>query len=469
VKEVAAANLQCHSLGHELPPMKTRDRLLSEHHSCGLVLPSSRPQTPNGSQKEMQRLLWSGSRPQTPTASQQEIGQRTLRALLMSTTSLRSGGIVGSTPPSPSMLAVLSASTCHGHDTAVDFSGELPQTLAGESPVRPRLEPYIADSLGEGLEDECEDENIATIQHHLEEMNVAAIELNSAQEAVSSQSEERQRLVQLWAVGSARLVRAIGAHRLAKATPYHECARRCEAAQRAVQEASAQYMAAFSADLTASEMDAITRVHASKLEEFQAVQRELHRLRAGRSYSKSSVAAAAPFFEAEEEHRAQLSHVDTEISLLKSEVDTAKTRYHAALRGLEALSEQAHRHRGAVMLEDSSLGGGGGPAERSCNGASSAALAKDCAADADGGSTMILTHASLPLLSPDITPGRTMRRKSADERGVLSSPIAPRRRGRAATMGARASSGRRRRKQTLVTTISDGSGSVFDERPRAAS
>jgi len=435
VKEVAATNLQCQSFSEELSPMM-HEPTLGDRFCDHLTLPSSRAQTPK--------------------ASGQEIGHRTFKSLQMPTSSLKSRGIVGSTPPSPSMIAMLSGTTCHRLDTVSDFCGDLPQPLAGESPVRPRrsaAEPIKSDSRGESSE-ECEEENIAMIQNLLEEMNVAAIELNAAQEAVSWQIEEQQRLVQLWAVGSTRLVRAIGAHRLAKAAPHHECIKRCEAAQKAVQEASAQFMAAVGVDLSASDMDAITRVHAAKLDEFQAVQRELHRMRAARDYSQSSVAAAAPFFEAEEEHRTQLARVEAEISLLTHDVDSAKARYHAALRGLEALSEQAHRRK-AVTLDESL-----GP-EQSCT----SSLAKD-AMVSEG--SMILSHASLPLLSPDITPGRTMRRKSADDRGLMASPSVSRRRGRASTMGAMFSSGRRRRKQALVAKISDGGCAVPDDRPQAS-
>ncbi|CAJ1334705.1 unnamed protein product [Effrenium voratum] len=62
-----------------------------------------------------------------------------------------------------------------------------------------------------------EEEEIASIQRHLEAMNAAAADLNAAQESLNACLKRQRSLVQLWAVVSARLARAVGSHHIAKA------------------------------------------------------------------------------------------------------------------------------------------------------------------------------------------------------------------------------------------------------------
>ncbi|CAE7320018.1 CBS [Symbiodinium microadriaticum] len=62
----------------------------------------------------------------------------------------------------------------------------------------------------------AEEEEIASIQRHLEAMNAAAADLNAAQESLAACMRRQRTMVQLWAVVSARLARAVGSKQLAK-------------------------------------------------------------------------------------------------------------------------------------------------------------------------------------------------------------------------------------------------------------
>eukprot|EP00434_Breviolum_minutum_P005493 symbB.v1.2.004842.t1/scaffold279.1/size242841/27 len=63
-----------------------------------------------------------------------------------------------------------------------------------------------------------EEEEIASIQRHLEAMNAAAADLNAAQESLNACLKRQRSLIQLWAVVNARLARAVGSNHIAKAT-----------------------------------------------------------------------------------------------------------------------------------------------------------------------------------------------------------------------------------------------------------
>lgn len=61
-----------------------------------------------------------------------------------------------------------------------------------------------------------EEEEIASIQRHLETMNAAAADLNAAQESLNACLKRQRSLIQLWAVVNARLARAVGSNHIAK-------------------------------------------------------------------------------------------------------------------------------------------------------------------------------------------------------------------------------------------------------------
>eukprot|EP00929_Paragymnodinium_shiwhaense_P112031 TRINITY_DN80282_c0_g1_i1.p1 TRINITY_DN80282_c0_g1~~TRINITY_DN80282_c0_g1_i1.p1 ORF type:complete len:735 (+),score=173.09 TRINITY_DN80282_c0_g1_i1:72-2276(+) len=193
-------------------------------------------------------------------------------------------------------------------------------------------------------EEEEEFQRIELIQRHLEEMNSAAADLNAAQEALAACNKDRLSRVQLWAVLSARLARAVGAQRLAKATPFFDRRRRLEAAKQGVDVAGKRFAAAAEAKpADAAELAHHAAEHARCLREFQAAQQDV--AKHGDNLQASTMEAVQPYFEAEDEHRERLLEADELRSRLGSHVEAAKARYHAALRGLETLSEQAHRHR----------------------------------------------------------------------------------------------------------------------------
>jgi len=193
-----------------------------------------------------------------------------------------------------------------------------------------------------------EEEEIASIQRHLEAMNAAAADLNAAQESLNACLKRQRSLIQLWAVVNARLARAVGSNHIAKAAPLHICQKRCKAAQAAVEEAGCTMMTASKED-----MDELNEQYATRLQEFQDARKELAKLSAkNNAPSEATMAAVAPYFEAEEEHRGQLSEEESQEQVLRQVVVQAKARYHAALRSLESLSNQAHlRRAGSGVLD----------------------------------------------------------------------------------------------------------------------
>jgi len=188
---------------------------------------------------------------------------------------------------------------------------------------------------------------IACIQRHLEEMNMAALELNAAQQDLVECTKQRHSLTQLWAVGSARLARAVGAHRLARATAFYECQRRCKATRLRVESLSQQFVSAMNAATHSDELQRLSREHASCVSVFERAQCELRRACSSQKAKPSMLAAVAPYFEAEDEHYEQLREADAAVALLALKAKEAKARYHAALRSLESLSERAHQKRRA--------------------------------------------------------------------------------------------------------------------------
>ncbi|CAK9046936.1 SH3 domain-binding protein 5-like (SH3BP-5-like) [Durusdinium trenchii] len=186
-----------------------------------------------------------------------------------------------------------------------------------------------------------EEEEIASIQRHLEAMNAAAADLNAAQESLNACLKRQRSMIHLWAVVNARLARAVGANHIAKAAPLYLCQRRCKAAQTAVQEAGCSMLTASEGD-----MDDVNKQYAARLQEFQDARKEFAKLSAKNDApSEAALAAVAPYFEAEEEHRGQLAEEQSQEELLRQTVTQAKTRYHGALRSLETLSNQAHLRR----------------------------------------------------------------------------------------------------------------------------
>lgn len=186
-----------------------------------------------------------------------------------------------------------------------------------------------------------EEEEIASIQRHLETMNAAAADLNAAQESLNACLKRQRSLIQLWAVVNARLARAVGSNHIAKAAPLYICQKRCKVAQAAVEEAGYSMMTGSKEDT-----EELNKQYALRLQEFQDARKEMAKIAAKKNApSEDMMAAVAPYFEAEEEHRGQVSEEDAQEQLLRQVLVQAKARYHGALRSLENLSNQAHLRR----------------------------------------------------------------------------------------------------------------------------
>eukprot|EP00435_Cladocopium_sp_Y103_P055199 s1455_g18.t1 len=125
------------------------------------------------------------------------------------------------------------------------------------------------------------------------------------------------------------------------AAPLYICQKRCKVAQAAVEEAGYSMMTGSKEDT-----EELNKQYALRLQEFQDARKEMAKIAAKKNApSEEMMAAVAPYFEAEEEHRGQVSEEEAQEQLLRQVVVQAKARYHGALRSLENLSNQAHLRR----------------------------------------------------------------------------------------------------------------------------
>merc|ERR1719277_1645902 len=173
-------------------------------------------------------------------------------------------------------------------------------------------------------------------------MNGAADRVNHLQEELGSQKQERAAFERLWPVSRARVVGTIGEQRLARARPRYEQHRFCQLAKEAAQLAGTRYACAQQADINAVELEQLSQQHAKCIARCCEAQSRLAQMQKSGS---QSWAATLPFFEAEEEHLSYLSELDGTIEGCSEELAVAKTKYQAAMRGLEALSDSIHRRR----------------------------------------------------------------------------------------------------------------------------
>lgn len=254
-------------------------------------------------------------------------------------------GVAGSRPGSPRTTASSRAARSAAPSLPLTPLSARSTTAAAE-PAAAVVQPPLAASegavCGSDFAPDPVDE-IELIQNHLEEMNIAAGRLNSCQAALNASAKERLWLIQLWAVGSARLARAVGAHNLAKAAPHHACKRRFEEARLAVEAASRDFAAVAETKGPPEHLDQLAARHVACLEAFLVVKRKLQKSEL--NLGESLLGSAAAYFEAEAEHHEQLAQTDADLSTLQRAAAVAKARYHSALRSLEELSERAHRRR----------------------------------------------------------------------------------------------------------------------------
>lgn len=181
-------------------------------------------------------------------------------------------------------------------------------------------------------------EELEEIERLLEEMNSAAEVLNIVQESRKQIEGDLRQLAQLWAVGSARLCRAVGAELLAKASPYFVCKRRCKELQTAVEAASNAFMTIVGDPLSQNIISDLMSEHADCIKQYESGQRTLEKLR--KKVAPSLLEAVAPYFDAEDDHLTHVSDLHMELRQLAEESTEMKIQYKNALVGLEVLSER---------------------------------------------------------------------------------------------------------------------------------
>jgi peptide methionine sulfoxide reductase MsrA len=218
------------------------------------------------------------------------------------------------------------------------------------SPREKEIEVFDSPSDDEPL---AGPEDVAAIEEHLSSMNAASEELNRLQRERHDILERRRDLCQMWAVGSARLVKTIGTERLARAAPIVELQRACKASREAVEKASNAYARGAESGAPAERLAELASGHVEVVVAYQAAQRRLDKVSKASCLSTSSLKSMQPYFEAEEQHKERLDEVEQDILTLERQLDEAKRRYQGAMQDLEALSESIRMQRIAGMKESS--------------------------------------------------------------------------------------------------------------------
>lgn len=199
---------------------------------------------------------------------------------------------------------------------------------------------------------EAEPNILVSVEHHLEQMNAAADEVNEVQEALKARKRHRESLERDWAAGSVHLAKAVGMDHVAKATPYYHQRHHCRVVQRRVEDASSKYqiarVAEFDPDLIQLEAE-----HAAHLAEYHASKEALKKVKVQSGLSQRALDAVLPYFDALESHRVELAEIGVELQQLALQLNSAKLIYRASLQSLEALSEEAHRQRGVEVASNS--------------------------------------------------------------------------------------------------------------------
>jgi len=199
-----------------------------------------------------------------------------------------------------------------------------------------------------------EEEELASVQYHLEAMNVAAAELNNAQECLKARAKERHSQITSWVVLGARMAQAIGSKRLTKAAPYFEARRKSQALQEEVEAASRRFMCARDAGHSEATLVELAQDHSAAFAKYLDAQRSLQHLGKQSKVSSKHSKALEEFHAAEEKHQAQLQEANLAVEQLERHVDLAKAQYQTAMRSLEDLSERVHQRRASGASRPSS-------------------------------------------------------------------------------------------------------------------
>jgi hypothetical protein len=196
-------------------------------------------------------------------------------------------------------------------------------------------------------EADLDPELAASIEHHMEAMNAAAEEVNDIQGALKKCARERDGLEERWASTSARLATAVGMDGVAKAAPYFKQLYLCEAVREKMEHVTREYQALLARNASRRDDSAVqleARL-AACVAEHEASKQTLNRLKSQLGLSRRLLDAVMPYFDAEDEHRAQMSDSKIAVERYQRRLESSKLRYSIALRSLEDLSERAHTQR----------------------------------------------------------------------------------------------------------------------------
>jgi hypothetical protein len=210
--------------------------------------------------------------------------------------------------------------------------------------------------IGSTLLDEPADGNaqelarIIDIERLLDRMNLASEDLNSLQKALGTIQKARCKAVRAWTVGSARLIKAVGKFTandlIKKAAPHHRQQIQLDTTHRQFAIASAAFLKASEGTCSEARNEKLAARHASRVAEYQAAQQSaLKLLQAGSAPPSWLLESTAPYFEAEAAHHMHLEELRVAEERCCHRIALAKSRYHDAMHGLEAMSEAEHQAR----------------------------------------------------------------------------------------------------------------------------
>lgn len=238
-------------------------------------------------------------------------------------------------PTSPSASVSTVASSCAWSSSCSPRS-----KCSSDSEADDAASHVDADEEEEELQSEVA---AAEIQKYLEAMNDASDELNDAQQELIASQRERASLA---AVASAAAQFTYVSH-IALARPLFERRCRCDAAGRVAEAAGAAYLvAAGAADRELSLAAAAAHTHA--LASYETARREIRDATRMSPLPAAELRAAITHLEAEAWQHARLAAVDAAILRAAARVAASKMRYCAAIKSLEALSEEEHQRRASA-------------------------------------------------------------------------------------------------------------------------
>lgn len=187
---------------------------------------------------------------------------------------------------------------------------------------------------------------IIEIEHLLDSMNFSSEDLNNFQKSLGIFEKARRRALRVWAVGSSRLIKAIGKDNIKRAAPHHRQRKFLESTRAQVASSSAAFLKASEGGCSEARIEKLARRHAKLVAEYQAAQQSALKLNKKGSVAPSwLLESTAPYFEAEAAHCRHLEKLRIAEAQCNRRIADAKQRYHRAMRGLEDLSEAEHHER----------------------------------------------------------------------------------------------------------------------------